>query len=52
MKKAQILDCTLRDGAYLIDKTFGDTVIRGIISGLRDACIDVIEIGFLQTDGF
>ena len=52
MKKAQILDCTLRDGAYLVDKTFGDAVIRGIINGLRESKIDIIEIGFLQTDGF
>ena len=52
MKKAQILDCTLRDGAYLVDKTFGDAVIRGIINGLRESNIDIIEIGFLQTDGF
>ena len=52
MKKAQILDCTLRDGAYLIDKKFGDPVIKGIIKGLANAFIDIIEIGFLQTDGF
>ena len=24
MKHAKVLDCTLRDGAYLIDKEFGD----------------------------
>lgn len=52
MKHAQLLDCTLRDGAYLVDKTFGDTVIRGIINGLMDAGIDWIEIGFLQDEGF
>lgn len=52
MKNAKILDCTLRDGAYLVDKTFGDTVIHGIINGLVSANIDIIEIGFLQNDGF
>ena len=52
MKKAQILDCTLRDGAYLVDKKFGDNVIRGIINGLIASNIDAIEIGFLQTEGF
>ena len=52
MKNAMILDCTLRDGAYLVDKTFGDAVIEGIINGLSAANIDIIEIGFLQTDGF
>lgn len=52
MKDAKILDCTLRDGAYLIDKTFGDNVIRGIIKGLMKANIDIIEFGFLQTEDF
>ncbi|MCQ2096652.1 MAG: aldolase catalytic domain-containing protein [Fibrobacter sp.] len=52
MGKAQLLDCTLRDGAYLIDKKFGNSVIHGIISGLVQAKIDFIEIGFLQDDGF
>lgn len=49
---AKLLDCTLRDGAYLIDKIFGDSTIHGIISGLVNARIDYIEIGFFQDDGF
>lgn len=52
MGQAKLLDCTLRDGAYLVDKHFGDTVISGIISGLMAARMDYIEIGFLQDDGF
>lgn len=52
MKHASILDCTLRDGAYLLDKQFGDNTIRGIIGGLVEAHIDYIEIGFFQDDGF
>lgn len=52
MKHIQLLDCTLRDGAYLIDKKFGDNVIRGIIDGLLKTKIDFIEIGFFQNDGF
>lgn len=51
-KHVQLLDCTLRDGAYLVDKTFGDTTIQGIIDGLVKAKIDFIEIGFLQDEGF
>jgi 4-hydroxy 2-oxovalerate aldolase len=47
----KVLDCTLRDGAYLVDKTFGDKVIRGMIQGLVESRIDWIEIGFLQKDG-
>lgn len=52
MKHAKLLDCTLRDGAYLIDKNFGDMTIKGIISGLVKAKIDFIEIGFFQNNGF
>lgn len=52
MNHAMLLDCTLRDGAYLIDKKFGDNAINGIIAGLMDSGIDLIEIGFLQNDGF
>lgn len=52
MRHAKILDCTLRDGAYLIDKKFGELTIRGIIAGLVKAQIDYIEIGFLQNEGF
>lgn len=48
----KILDCTLRDGAYLIDKDFGEKNIRGIIGGLARAGTDYIEIGFLQNEGF
>ena len=51
MKHGKILDCTLRDGAYLVDKKFGDVVINGIINGLVKSKIDIIEIGFLQDEG-
>ena len=50
MKRVNILDCTLRDGAYLIDSQFGNTAIKGIIEGLTESGIDVIECGFLNTD--
>lgn len=52
MKHAKVLDCTLRDGAYLIDKEFGELNIKGIVSGLVEANMDFVEIGFLQDDGF
>ena len=41
MKRVNILDCTLRDGAYLIDSQFGNTAIKGIIEGLTESGIDV-----------
>lgn len=52
MGQAQLLDCTLRDGAYLVDKKFGDQTIHGIIYGLVQSKIDYIEIGFFQDDEF
>lgn len=52
MQHAKLLDCTLRDGAYLLDKRFGDNNIRGIIAGLIKARIDLIEVGFFQDEGF
>lgn len=51
MNHAKLLDCTLRDGAYLIEKNFGEANIKGIIKGLMNARIDYIEIGFLQDEG-
>lgn len=52
MMHAKVLDCTLRDGAYLIDKNFGEMNIKGIVAGLVESNMDFIEIGFLQDDGF
>ena len=52
MNHAKLLDCTLRDGAYLIDKKFGDATTQGIIKGLVDTGIEFIEFGFLQDDEF
>ncbi len=52
MNHAMLLDCTLRDGAYLIDKKFGRNAINGIVAGLMDSGVDLIEIGFLQNEGF
>ncbi len=51
-RHTKLLDCTLRDGAYLVDKKFGDSAIKGIIAGLVDAHIDFIEVGFFQNEGF
>lgn len=34
MSRINVLDCTLRDGAYLIDKKFGLENISGITRGL------------------
>ena len=44
----KILDCTLRDGGYLIDSQFGSAAIRKVIADLSQAQIDIIECGFLR----
>lgn len=50
MRHIEVLDCTLRDGGYLVHKNFGDSIIRGVINGLLNAGVDYIEIGFLQNE--
>lgn len=50
MKRVNILDCTLRDGGYLVDSQFGDTAIKGIIRGLAESGVDVVECGFLKDE--
>ena len=38
--KPMLLDCTLRDGAYIVDSQFGEPVIRGLIQKLEEAGAD------------
>lgn len=51
-KKIQLLDCTLRDGAYIVDSHFGEASIRGIISRMREANVDIIEPGWLKDSAY
>lgn len=44
----RILDCTLRDGAYIVDAKFGEPAIKGIINKLQNAGIEIIECGWLK----
>ena len=44
----KLLDCTLRDGAYINNAEFGKPAMRGIISKLQDAHADIIECGWLK----
>lgn len=48
MGSIKLLDCTLRDGAYIVNSQFGDPVIKGIIKKLQDANVDIIECGWLK----
>ena len=38
----KILDCTLRDGAYVTNSEFGESSIRGIITQMQKAHADII----------
>ena len=46
--KIELLDCTLRDGAYITNSHFGVPVIKGIIKKMQDAHVDIIECGWLK----
>ena len=48
----RILDCTLRDGAYITNSDFGGSSIRGIISQAQKAHIDIIECGWLKDSAY
>lgn len=48
MKRIQLLDCTLRDGAYVVEGKFGERSIAGIIKRLQDVKVDIIECGWLK----
>ncbi len=47
MDEVLALDCTLRDGGYCNNWCFRENNIRGIISALISANIDIVECGFL-----
>lgn len=48
-KKIELLDCTLRDGAYIVDAKFGTPAMKGIIKRMQDANVDIIECGWLKN---
>lgn len=50
MKNIKLLDCTLRDGAYIVEANFGDNVIKNIISNLQKSNIEIIECGWLKNE--
>lgn len=49
MNRICVLDCTLRDGGYVNQFTFGHKAIKNIIQGLSKTAIDIIECGFLES---
>ncbi len=49
--KIHILDCTLRDGGYVNDWEFDSNLAKGVIDGLYESGIRVIEIGIMGIGG-
>lgn len=47
MHNIKVLDCTLRDGGYVNNWSFGQENAQKIIFGLQKAKLDFIEIGFI-----
>ena len=46
--RIKLLDCTLRDGAYIVESKFGEPAMKGIIKKMQDANADIIECGWLK----
>lgn len=44
----KVLDCTLRDGAYVVNSFFGDERIKNVIKNLCLSRVDIIECGWLR----
>ena len=52
MREIKLLDCTLRDGAYITGAEFGEASVRGIIGKMASAGVNIIECGWLKNDDF
>lgn len=52
MSNIKILDCTLRDGGYINDWSFGEKTIKSVIKKLSQSNVDIIECGFLTDEYF
>lgn len=50
MGRIELLDCTLRDGAYIVESNFGTPAIRGITRYMQDAGVDIVECGWLKNN--
>lgn len=48
MTNIRLLDCTLRDGGYCNNWTFGHNNIHKIVNGLLEANLDIIEVGYIS----
>ena len=49
MSKYSLLECTLRDGGYITNWKFENSMIRDTIHKLIDAGMDYVEVGYLNN---
>ena len=52
MENISILDCTLRDGGYVNDWSFGENIIEDMLHKLCRTNVDILEIGFLRNEPY
>lgn len=50
--RIRLLDCTLRDGAYITKGRFGTPAICGLIKKMQEAQVDIIECGWLKDEDY
>lgn len=48
MGTIKLLDCTLRDGGYVNNWDFGNSVICGILDRMLQTNVDIVEAGFIR----
>lgn len=49
MNRFNLLECTLRDGGYITNWMFSESMIKSTISTLAEANFDLIEVGYLYN---
>jgi 4-hydroxy 2-oxovalerate aldolase len=49
MDRLNLLDCTLRDGGYIVDWKFSERSMKEMIEGLIAARLDCVEVGYLNN---
>lgn len=52
MNSVKLLDCTLRDGGYVNDWSFGYETIASMIAGIECSGVDILEMGFLKNEPY
>ncbi len=49
MNEIKVLDCTLRDGGYINDWRFGDSIAQDIVRLVSESGVDYTELAFIKN---